>query len=190
MPDETKPFTRAGGALWYSPPNVAAPDFRVRERSLILGPSSDLTGDRGNFRHTPLYMYWAHLVGQLPPINAIHLLAENDPQPTLCTLHDATACFQGIERAHLREDQGESVLTYVLCPEVTIEFASAMACMARSIEPAIPWVLTVQVVLKDSLQNPPIGLDGVITRLEAVASDSTDSTLPVDHGTRYRRRCW
>jgi hypothetical protein len=176
---------------WYDPPLVSAPHYEDRSRTMTLGVSDDMTGARSrNFRHTPLWMFWTHIVGQLPPINAVGLLAESDPTPTIQTLADATACFQGIQRPHLLEDNGDNVLVYVLRPAVTIEFASAMACMARAIRPVVPFVLTVQAVLADALQVPATHVDGIITRIEAVASDPNERDLPIDHGTRYRRRCW
>lgn len=135
-------------------------------------------------------MYWAHLCGQLPPINAIKILEKGDLVPTISTLHDATACFQGIERPHLMEDNGDNVVVYILKPDVTIQFASAMACMARALKPAIPFVLTVQVVLAKSLHDCPNGVSGIVTRIEPVACDPENNNLPVDFSTRYRTQCW
>ena len=182
---------RMVGTAWYDPPLVTAPSYLDRAKTMTLGISDDLTGARTrNFRHTPLFMFWAHIVGELPPINAIQFLADSDPTPTLLTLHDAVACFQGIQRPHLLEDNGDNVLVYVLRPQVTIEFASSMACLARAVQPAIQFALTVQVVLAEALQNCPTNVDGIITRIEAVACDANDRDLPVEYGTRYRRRCW
>jgi hypothetical protein len=179
------------GTAWYDPPLVSAPSYLDRSQTMTLGISDDMTGARSrNFRHTPLFMFWAHIVGQLPPINAIQLLAESNPTPTLLTLNDARACFQGIQRPHLLEDNGDNVLVYVLRPTVTLEFATSMACLARAVRPAVPFVLTVQVVLADALQNSATHVDGIITRIEAVESDPHEADLPVDYGTRYRRRCW
>jgi hypothetical protein len=178
------------GSAWYDPPHVKAPHYENRDDHMTFGVSDDLTGTRSrNFRHTPLFMFWTHIVGQLPPINAIGHLAEADPTPTLLTLYDATACFQGIERPHLK-DNGDSVVVYILKPAVSIEFASSMVCLARAVRPAIPFVLAVQAVLTDALHTPPKGIDGIITRIEAVACDPSDADLPVDYGTRYRRQCW
>lgn len=179
------------GTSWYDPPTVTGPSHLSKSDRLTLLASDDVTGARSrNFRHTPLFMYWAHIVGRLPPINAIGLLAEGDPTPTLLTLHDAVACFQGVERPHLLEDNGDSVVVYVLKPAVTIEYAASLACLARAVQPAIPFALTVQMVLSEALHIRPRGIDGVITRIEAVGCDANDANLPVEYGTRYRRRCW
>lgn len=179
------------GNHWTDPPIILAPSHEDRSKTIHLGVSDDLTGCRSaNFRHTPLFMVWAHLCGQLPPINAIGLLGESEPTPTLSTLADATACFQGIERPHLNERDGSNVLIYVLQPKVTIEFVSAMACMARAVRPAVPFLLTVQVVLADALHYAVNGVDGLVTRLEPVGCDDNHGELPIEYETRYRRRCW
>lgn len=163
------------------------------DRSIIVKyeASDDLIGRRGpQFLYTPIYMYWAHLCGQLPPINAIQKLAEGSMIPTLCTLADATACFQGIERPHLKDDNGDNVVTYILKPAISIEFASAMACMARAMKPPVPFVLTVQAVLAKSLQQCSNEISGLITRIEPVNCDSGNDNLPVDYQSRYRMQCW
>lgn len=179
------------GTSWYDPPTVTGPSPHSRSERLTFLASDDLTGARSrNFRHTPLFMFWAHIVGQLPPINAVGYLAESDPTPSLLTLDDAVACFQGIERPHLKEDNGDNVVVYVLKPQVTIEYAASMACLARSVKPSVPYALTVQMVLAEALHITPKGIHGIITRIEAVACDGNDPNLPVEYGTRYRRRCW
>jgi hypothetical protein len=176
---------------WNNPPVVQAPCHTDKSVSVNYEASDDLIGRRGpNCLYTPIYMYWAHLCGKLPPINAIAKLAEGSMLPTLSTLADSTACFQGIERPHLKEDNGDNVITYILKPEVTIEFASAMACMARALKPTVPFVLTVQAVLAKSLQECPNGITGRITRIEPVNCDSDNDKLPVDYQTRYREQCW
>jgi hypothetical protein len=176
---------------WSNPPIVEAPCHSDRSKPVRYGISDDLTGVRTrNFRHTPLFMVWAHLIGELPPINAIGKLADSEITPTLCTLADATACFQGVQRPHSREPNGDNVLTYVLKPKVTIEFASDMACLARAVSPSVAFALTVQVVLAQTLHDEIKGVTGLITRIEAVACDLGDPTLPVEYQDRYRMRCW
>jgi hypothetical protein len=176
---------------WYDPPVVQAPCHTDKSATVKYAASDDLIGRRGpNFLYTPIYMYWTHLCGTLPPINAIGKLAVGETVPTLTTLFDSTGCFQGIKRPHLKEDNGDNVVTYVLKPEVTIEYASAMACMARALKPTVPFVLTVQAVLANSLQDCSNGISGLITRIEPVYCDSENDNLPVDFQTRYRKQCW
>jgi hypothetical protein len=176
---------------WNQPPLIAAPSYLNPNDTIRLGVSDDITGVRNpNFRNTPLFMIWAHTLATLPPINAIGKLAASDPTPTLCTLFDSTACFQGVDRPYLNEANGENILVYVIKPAVTIEFKADMACVARAVQPAIPFLLTVQVVLATSLHKTIEGVDGLLTRIEPVACDPDDVGLPVGHSERYRKRCW
>jgi hypothetical protein len=177
--------------IWYCPPNIDAPHYNGREQRLCLGVSDDITGKRTpHCRKTPLFMVWAHAIGRLPPIHAISHLAESAPTPTLTTLDDATACFRGIHRPHLREDNGDNVITYILKPEVSIEFAASMACLARAVSPPTPFVITMQVVLNECLQVSHDNVAGIITRVEPIGCDLVDPTLPVEYQTRYGQRCW
>ncbi len=177
--------------VWYSPPNIDAPDFRDRGQRICLGVSDDITGRRTpHCRKTPLFMVWAHAIGRLPPIHAISQLEASSPTPTLLSLDDATACFLGIKRPHLREDNGDNVVTYVLKPTVSIEFSSSMACLARAVMPPTPFVITMQVVLNQSLQEQRDHVAGIITRVEPMGCDLMDPTLPVEYQTRYGTRCW
>ena len=98
---------------WRSLPFVDAPTHEDRKACVKYAFSDDITGGNSlNFRNTPIFMAWAHIAGLLPPINLISELETADLTPTLTTLSDSTACFQGIERPHLKENGGESVLTY------------------------------------------------------------------------------
>jgi hypothetical protein len=176
---------------WNRPPLIKAPSCLDRAATINLGVSDDMTGIRNpNFRNTPLFMVWTHTLGMLPPINAIGKLEASDPTPTLCTLFDSTACFQGVDRPYLNEANGENIVVYVLKPAVTIEYRADMACSARAVQPAIPFLLTVQVVLATSLHKVVDGVDGLLTRIEPVACDPDDVGLPVGHSERYRKRCW
>jgi hypothetical protein len=114
--------TRAISA-WRNPPVISAPAHYDRSKLVTYSISDDLTGiNRPDFVRTNLYLVWVHLHGVLPPINNAGVLAKRNPKPTLSTLNDSIACFQGIKRPHLSEDNGDSVLVYVLNPLATVEF--------------------------------------------------------------------
>lgn len=178
---------------WRAPPVIEAPCPDDRERTLRFGVSDDLTGQgRDNWRRTPLFMVWAHLLGRLPPINNASHIERGPLQPTLSTLRDAKACFRGIMRPHDVEDDGRSVLVYVLKPAASLQYdvAKAMVCPMSAFAMPPASVLTVQVRLSASLQEPVNGLDGIVTRIEPVAGEKPDHALPVEHATRYGQRCW
>jgi hypothetical protein len=180
-----------GLSEWRYPPPVEAPSHADKSNIVKYAISEDLTGvNRANWLRTPLYWVWVHLHGKVPPIQNISVLARDQPQPDFTTLLDATACFQGIKRPHLTENNGESVLVYVLKPSVSVEYAARMTCPIRTIITPTDVVLTVHVRLKESLQIPLQGVDGIVTRMEPVAADAVNCNLPVDHATRYAGRIW
>jgi hypothetical protein len=96
---------------WLQFPPILAPS----KTEVRYGISEDFVGGHAGIgRRTPIFQVWAHLVGQLPPINNIGRLAHGPLPPTACTLKDSVACFQGLQRPHDKEPYGNSVLIYVL----------------------------------------------------------------------------
>ncbi len=133
---------------WLRPPDVSAPAPDNRQNQVKYWISDRWIRDCfSNFRRTPIFQTWAHVVGQLPPINNISKLADANPTPSLTTLNDAFACFRGLERPHDEELDGGSVVVYVLRPSISIDYESDMVCQAKAriIQPNL--VLTVQVRL-------------------------------------------
>ncbi|MCE4224909.1 hypothetical protein HCU64_14190 [Methylobacterium sp. C25] len=178
---------------WRRPPVIEACCPDDRGRTLKFGVSDDLTGNgRENWRRTPLFMVWAHLLGQLPPINNAAYAMRNGDEPTFSTLREASACFRGIKRPHHTEDDGCSVIVYVLKPRATLQYSleTAMVCPMAVVPVSETVVLTVQVRLAASLQEGVNGLDGIVTRIEPVIGKAPDHALPVGYDTRYAERCW
>lgn len=138
---------------------------------------------------TPLFQTTAHLYGRLPNINLISRVEDADPTPTLMTLDDASACYEGIKRPLDDENNGSSVLIYILKPDVTIERSASMTCMARAAIPPNNSVLTVLVRTNQGLQDDCGDIDGCVTRLEWVFSGDNDF-LPKDADTRYDKKYW
>jgi hypothetical protein len=181
----------AGISAWRSPPHVNAPAHDDRTKTAIYSISDDLTGaNRANIVRTTLYQIWVHLHGVVPPLNNAGVIRTRAPAPTLSTLADATACFQGIRRPHLTEDDGNSVLVYVLKPMATVEFYPDMVAPIRGVAFPDSAVLTVQVCLKNALQNVVQGVDGLVTKLEMVAASASDKSLPLNFDSRYAKRNW
>lgn len=147
---------------WRRPPSIVAPCHSDRSIMVRYKISDDLTGARrSNWRKSPLYLVWAHLVGSLPPLANVSAVERDEIKPTICTLNDAIACFQGVNRPHLMEDEGESVLVYVLKISGTLEYAVRMTCPIRAVPFPDAAVLTVQVRLRETLQDSCSGLDGL-----------------------------
>jgi hypothetical protein len=176
-------------AGWLQFPPVVAPSAD-RGAEVFYEISEDfLGGHAGIGRRTPIFQAWAHLVGDLPPINNVARLARGPLPPTLCTLKDAVACFQGLQRPHDKEKNGESVLIYVLNPLVTVIFYPDLACLARAQKVPVGVVLTVQVRPHPPLLASQSQLNGLVTRLEFVSS-APGVSLPADYETRYAKPLW
>ena len=110
--------------------------------------------------------------------------------PEYQTLHDATACFNGVERPINDNENGNNVVTYVLKPRVSVRYKVRFgAPIAAKVLPD-GFVLTVQVVLKEALQVEGIEIMGQVTRIELVESDPLNITLPKDHSERYGSQLW
>ena len=176
---------------WLSFPEVSGPSALSRSVAHRYAVSPEFVErNAGINRNTPIFQIWAHIVGQLPPINNISRLATARPTPSLTTLASAVGCFQGVRRPHDDEHDGDLVLIFVINPAVTIAYHADMVCLAKAVTVPKNTVLTVQVRPKHPLLNTESQLNGVITRLEFVSSDASDPTMPVDHGTRYARLLW
>lgn len=143
-------------------------------------------------RLTPLFQASAHLYKRLPEINLISIVKTASPTPTLTNLDDAYACYEGIKRPHDDEDNGDSVLVYVLRPAVTIERQVSMACLARAIVPIQKSVLTALVRTKLPIQSVNHAIDGCVTRLEWVSAETEgdNEMLPRNAKMRYRVKHW
>ena len=139
---------------------------------------------------TPLFQVKTHLYATLPEINLIHLVAASVPPPVLTTLDDAYACFEGIQRPHDDEDNGDSVLVYVLRPAVTVESYPSMTCQLRAVTPPTKTVLTVLVRTNKALHDANGAIDGCVTRVEWVFAEGEDILLPKYADVRYTRRHW
>lgn len=173
---------------WLTLPEITAPSpsdpdavWRCRISPVFVERSAFIA------RKTPIFQLWTHVVGELPPINLIGTLR---PVPTITTLHDAYACFQGVNRPYVDEVDGKSVFVYVLGPKISIAYNPSLACVAKAVVVPAETVLTVQVRPTSSLQKSQEGIHGIVTRLEFVTSVGDSPTLPVDHDSRYNKRLW
>ena len=150
---------------WLAFPTVRAPNTKLGEPNFTFVVSDIfIQRNSANNRTTPILQLWAHVIGQLPPINNIDKVAGSSITPTLLTLNDATACFRGINRPHDDEENGNSVLVYILNPKVSIQFEPSMTCQARSVVVPPNAVLTVQVRPTYGGQATDQGVNGIVTR--------------------------
>lgn len=166
--------------------HAPGPDGKSRLRLSVSKEFVDRHFDAN--RLTPLFQMSAHVYGRLPNINLIKQVEQAKPTTTLTTLDDAIACFEGIERPHDDEHNGDTVLIYVLRPDVTIERRVSMACQAAAAVPPKSSVLTALVRTNLDLHDENGVIGGCITRLEWVFAGNDG--LPKLHETRYTTKHW
>jgi hypothetical protein len=176
---------------WLAFPTVTAPNPKRGEPKLTFVVSETfIQRNASNNRNTPILQLWTHVIGRLPPINNISKVEGSSVTPTLTTLHDAVACFSGINRPHDDEENGHSVLVYILNPKVSIQYEPSMTCQARSVVVPPKSVLTVQVRPTYSGQATEQGVNGIVTRLEFVVNDEKEPLLPKGFQGRYDKMLW
>lgn len=176
---------------WLNPPHVMAPDPEDHAKLITLEISRTWIETLFfNRRRSPIFQVWAHVVGKLPPINNISRLAEASLSPSLITLSDSISCFRGVRRPHGSEEQGRSVIVYVLRPEVTIAYEPSMLCVATAFRVPVNTLLTIHVCPADSLQDSALSIKGNVTRLEFVSGDERDARRPMDWFERYDSCLW
>ena len=172
---------------WLCPPIVYAPSAKNRNDLVRYSISEEFFEKNAYIkRKTPIFQIWVHVVGKLPPINNIDSI---NPIPTLLTLNDSVACFKGINRPCDGENNGDSILIYVLNPMVSILYEANMVCVAKAIRLGNV-VATVQVRLQDSLQDSGETVSGRVTRIEFVAGNGDSPNLPQNADERYNERLW
>lgn len=178
-------------AGWLELETTTAPSPKRDAPPLNIAISPELVRTNAGIRKaTPVYQAWCHVLGKLPPINNISKVEEGTPKVSLTTLHDAVACFGGLQRPHDDEEMGESVLVYVLTPTISLEYAPSMVCMARTLKLPSNTVLTVQVRPNFPLQGVDEGINGLVTRIEPVFSTPENPSLPAKFDSRYGQRFW
>jgi hypothetical protein len=194
--------------FWLQPPEVVAPspDDQTKTVGLEISPTYIRTLFVGK-RLTQIFWIWAHVVGELPPINNVSRLNFGPVTPTLTTLRQSVACFRGVRRPYDDEEGGESVLVYVLNPMVSLDHEVSLVCLAKAVRVPSETCLTVQVKPTSALQVPKTALNsdvtrrssgnadaetihGVVTGLEFISGNGETPILPKRHAERYDLRLW
>jgi hypothetical protein len=103
---------------------------------------------------------------------------------------EAIACFRGVKRPFDGEDDGDSILIYVLEIPVSVEYNPDLICVASAVIVPTGIVATVQVRPNNPLQPDGAGVYGTITRIEFVPGEGSQPTLPRGFEDRYLQRLW
>lgn len=176
---------------WLEPPLVQAPSALDKNYIVKYRISNEFFDKNGYInRRTPIFQIWTHVIGEFPPINNISYLKNNLPFPTVSTLLDSVACFRGVNRPCDVENNGDSILTYILNPSVSIAYEPSMACLARAVRLGTNVAATVQVRVTDALQVDDETVSGTVTRIEFVHGDAGTPLLPENYQERYSEHLW
>jgi hypothetical protein len=175
----------------FQPPHVVAPS-PAGDGSMVELEISDGTLEkiiRAQLR-VPLFQCWAHLVGEIPPVNNGFKLLVDNPGCEPAALRDACACFKGVRRPYGNEDYGDDVFVYVISTRYTVTWRPDMACVAEIVEAPEGTVMTVQVRPASALQPQDSSVWGVITKWEFVGASTEHPDLPDYFDERYNERLW
>jgi hypothetical protein len=178
-------------AHWLRPPLVESPSPTDRNKVVIYRVSEEYF-EKNIFvrRRTPIFQFWCHVIGQPPPINNISRIFRGMNSTTICSLFDSVACFGGVKRPLDGEDDGDSILTYVLNVPVSVEYNPDLVCVAGAFLVPPGTCATVQVKPNRALQPDEAGVYGTITRIEFVFGEGENPILPRGHAERYQGRLW
>jgi hypothetical protein len=142
-------------------------------------------------RRTQLFEAWAHLVGDMPPVNNAELVRRTEyNHASFATIRDAFACFQGVRRRYADNDVGSNVYVFVISTAYTVRWQSDMRCVANIVKATAGTVLTVQAKKADSLQGCSESVWGAITKWEFINADREQPGFPDSYGDRYDRLLW
>jgi hypothetical protein len=142
-------------------------------------------------RITDLFQAWAHLVGEMPPVNNAELVRRTEhPNDRIAALCDAHACFKGVKRRYDQDDDGKEIYVYVIATPYTVRWQSSLCTVAGVFPATDATVLTVQVKPRSALQDCDEGIWGAIVKWEFVNADRERPDLPDGFDERYDMLVW
>jgi|ERR1700730_3167628 len=129
-----------------------------------------------------------------PPVPNVNWKKNFPVEAGLTRLSEAHACFKGLQRPLAEDDDGSSVLAYILKPHFYYIFDSdydgAMVCVARKLTVADDLVFAAYVRLNEPCRSAGASPKGVLTHWGFVEADACHPELPVNCESRYEERLW
>lgn len=157
---------------------------------LLISPSS-VEKFADAHRLSELFQAWAHLVGEMPPVNNAELIRRTEHAgETIATVRDAHACFKGVKRRYDQDDDGKEIFVYVISTPFTVRWQRSLATLAGVYAAPDRTVLTVQVKPRTALHDCDESLWGAIVKWEFVDADKERPDFPDRYGTRYDTLVW
>lgn len=142
-------------------------------------------------RRTDLFMGWAHLVGEMPPVNNAELVRRADhPTSAIRSIADTHACFKGVNRPYDQDGTGKDIYVFIISSPHTVRWQSDMRTVCGIHPTPDGTLLTVQVRKGTSLQECAPGIWGVIAKWEFVNADRERTEYPEGFDERYGSLLW
>lgn len=142
-------------------------------------------------RRSDLFEAWAHLVGEMPPVNNAELVRRTEhPNALIATLREAKLCFKGVKRPYDNDDDGACIYVYVIPTDYTVRWQNEMRTVAGVFPVPAGTVLTVHVRQTATLQVGEEGIWGIITKREFINADREQNAFPDGYGDRYDELLW
>ena len=142
-------------------------------------------------RRTELFQVWAHLVGEMPPVNNAHLVQMTEhSSDAIVAIEDAHACFKGVNRRYDQDENGRDVYVYIISTPYTVRWQSSMRTTVGIFPAPEGTLLTVQVKPRQALQDCQEGIWGAIVKWEFVHADRERTDFPDGYGERYGALVW
>jgi hypothetical protein len=191
LPKPTLVVLKGGGLVpspWLNiPTTVAAVSPFDPEPVIYRIARHDVEKARAAMRRQPIFDLWSIVLGEPPQVPNV---APAKPGELTC-LAEAHACFQGIRRPVGLDDDGSSMLAYILRPRTHYVYEPSMVCVAAKQAVPADLVFAAYVRLDEPFGAKFPGTTGVLTHWQYVEADSDGQVLlPVDYQTRYHKRMW
>jgi|TARA_A100001391_G_scaffold72136_3_gene46017 hypothetical protein len=144
-------------------------------------------------RRQKAFELWSAVIGVPPPVPNI---ARHLPLGGLTSFAKAHACFQGLKRPVADDKHGFDSFAFIIEPGIIFTTTADMVCCAEPMMVPRDLLLAVYVRL-DYPHGRPNGFNGsepasvgIVTHWEFLERSPDDTSLPIDHAERYRRRRW
>lgn len=142
-------------------------------------------------RRTDIFQAWAHLVGEMPPVNNAELVRRTEHGDCkISSLAESHACFKGVHRRYDQDDNGSDVYIYVIDTPYTVRWQSDLRTVAGIYPTPDGALLTVQVRSRAALHDCQEGIWGGITKWEFVNACKERTEYPEGFDNRYGKLVW
>lgn len=138
-----------------------------------------------------MFQAWAHLVGEMPPVNNAELVRRAEyPDAHFGCLSEAHACFKGVQRRYDDDDNGTDIYVYIIRTGHTVRWQSDMRTTVGFFPAPEGALLTVQAKPSVALQGCQEGIWGAVVKWEFVNADAERTEYPDGFSARYDTLVW